>query len=783
VRTFAFIAVGFLHGYLNGMRWGLVWTDVAFPFYVMPILSVCFSTKGRIMTHSNIFGGLTLADITGNPNFKEDSVREEICMPILKRLGYRGKNITRSKILLTQVGRKKREMSIPDYILTIDGHNAFVLEAKAPNQDINEGDNVEQAFSYAIHNKVRSKYFALCNGKTFVVFKTNVNRTCVLSIPFDDIETRWKELARYLSIKSFHTGYRVKYHRESESFDYANISLLEEIVSKKQAAKRHFGCNAYFTRQTWNVVQTYIRNFTRKGDIVLDPFGGSGVTAVEALMCDRKAIHVDINPLSKFIAESLIAPVNLGELHTAFESVQKEYMRRVPKTETEIKAALQTYAGPKNLLLPQNADVPCVHQLFSEKQRAELSLLKSIIGKQRDVNIQKSLMLAFYNTVSVINKTFHETPQGGGNNFGYYYRYRVAPNPAIRNTIEVFEGKFKRIYDGKKELLDKINNRTVANAAIIKGTATDLSFQEDESVDYIYTDPPYGKNIAYLDLSIMWNAWLDLDVTEDDYALEAIEGGEHNKTKHEYKELIAQSIREMYRVLKYDRWLTFVFAHKDPEFWHLIIDTAEQCGFEYVGAVPQKNGQTSFKKRQNPFTVLSGQLMMNFRKVRHPKVVMNANFEMDVDVFIIKTIEEVIAKHYGATWEQINNYLIIQGMEKGFLDLLKKHGSDLTPLLERSFDYDFETEKWHIKKNVKFRTHVDVNIRIEYFLRSYLNRMEMENKAARFDDIVLSILPLLRNGTDPGKQTILGVLEDIAVPSGGDCWRLKTKQQRFRLEE
>jgi hypothetical protein len=42
-----------------------------------------------------------------------------------------------------------------------------------------------------------------------------------------------------------------------------------------------------------------------------------------------------------------------------------------------------------------------------------------------------------------------------------------------------------------------------------------------------------------------------------------------------------------------------VFAYKDPEFWHLV-DTAESCGFEYIGAVPQKNGQTSFKKRQHP---------------------------------------------------------------------------------------------------------------------------------------------------------------------------------------
>jgi hypothetical protein len=273
----------------------------------------------------------------------------------------------------------------------------------------------------------------------------------------------------------------------------------------------------------------------------------------------------------------------------------------------------------------------------------------------------------------------------------------------------------------------------------------------------------------------MWNAWLDLDVSEEDYALEAIEGGEHNKTKQQYKDLIAQSIREMYRGLKFNRWMTFVFAHKDPEFWHMIVDTAEACGFEYVGAVPQKNGQTSYKKRQNPFTVLSGQLMINFRKVKSPKVVMNANFESkDINTVVIETIEEVIAQYHGATLEQINDHLIIQGMEKGFLDLLKRQYSDLTPLLQAAFDYDPQTKKWYLKKNAKFRCEIDVNMRIEYFLRNYMNKMVLEGKEAEFNEIVLSILPLLRNGTEPDGQTIESVLKDIAERSGQEgCWRLK----------
>jgi hypothetical protein len=109
----------------------------------------------------------------------------------------------------------------------------------------------------------------------------------------------------------------------------------------------------------------------------------------------------------------------------------------------------------------------------------------------------------------------------------------------------------------------------------------------------------------------MWNAWLDLKVTNKDYEQEAIERGDQNKSKSSYNELITQSIKEMYRVLKYDRWISFVFGHEDPEFRYLIIESDESCGFEYIAPVSQKNGQTSFKKRQHPFTVLSGQLIIN----------------------------------------------------------------------------------------------------------------------------------------------------------------------------
>lgn len=734
-----------------------------------------------------LFGNFDIKSIEFNPDFKEDSVREVIILPILKELGYNNESIVRSKSLLhpfIKIGSKKRPITlVPDYVLKVENNYAWVLDAKAPNQKIINNDNVEQVYSYATHPEIRSNYFCLCNGLEFSIYRTSDTDTPVLFFQIDEINNHWFDLSKLLSINSFHFGKDFNYDfiknvpSEQTKIEYKNRQLLKEIQVKKQAAKRHFGCNAYFTRQSWDIVNAYIKNFTNKGDLVLDSFGGSGVTAIEALMLNRKAIHVDINPLSKFLLNSMAVPIDIKLLQQQLVLIKNEFEKLKPKNLKELRKCLIKYPSPKGNKLPKGSDVNTIEELFTDNQIAELAILKSLIKKISDINIKNSMLLAFYNTISIINKTFHDTPKGGGNHFGYYYRYRIAPNSSYRSTIETFENKVKRIIDGKKEINSKITLEMFNALVNKKSSATNLYWIENESVDYIYTDPPYGKKIAYLDLSTIWNAWLDLEVTEEDYKLEAIEGGELNKSKSEYNELISKSIQEMYRVLKFDRWMSFVFAHKDPEFWHLIIDTAERCGFEYAGAVPQKNGQTSFKKRQNPFTVLSGQLIINFKKVKNPRTIMKANLGMDIAEIVFQTIEGIIAKNHGASLEQINDELIIKGLELGFLDLLKKEYSDLTPILLDNFDYNEATELFSIKKNTKFKTHIDVKLRIRYYLISYLRRTERDNLIPHFDEIILAILPLLKNGITPENQTILSVLEDIADRTGEDGWKLKQSGQ------
>ena len=121
--------------------------------------------------------------------------------------------------------------------------------------------------------------------------------------------------------------------------------------------------------------------------------------------------------------------------------------------------------------------------------------------------------------------------------------------------------------------------------------------------------------------------------------------------------------------------------------------------------------------------------------------------------------------------------LIIKGIELGFLDLLSKKYDDLSPLLEAYFDLDEETQKYHVPKNKKFKSAIPVDLRLRYFLLSYLKRQHQQGIDPGFSDIVQSIMPLLKNGITPEDQTILNVLRVWARETPSGRWRLRDDGQ------
>jgi Type I restriction enzyme R protein N terminus (HSDR_N). len=154
--------------------------------------------------HYNILADFDLGELD-NPEFKEDSVREEIIVPIIKGLGYsvsQPNRIIRSRQLLhpyVSIGSQRKKIYIiPDYIFEVNNKPAWILDAKAPTESIIKSHHVEQAYSYAIHNEVRVSFFALCNGKEFVLYSVEKLEP-ILHFPMQAIPLYWEALKKYLA--------------------------------------------------------------------------------------------------------------------------------------------------------------------------------------------------------------------------------------------------------------------------------------------------------------------------------------------------------------------------------------------------------------------------------------------------------------------------------------------------------------------------------------------------------------------------------------------------------
>ena len=97
------------------------------------------------------------------------------------------------------------------------------------------------------------------------------------------------------------------------------VSSRLPITSTKATAI--YNMHTYWSKKPHDAIRQYIRHFTQPGDIVLDPFCGSGGTALAALMEGRKAIAIDRSPAATFITKNYCTPVDPDGLQAAFEQL------------------------------------------------------------------------------------------------------------------------------------------------------------------------------------------------------------------------------------------------------------------------------------------------------------------------------------------------------------------------------------------------------------------------------------------------------------------------------
>lgn len=558
------------------------------------------------------------------------------------------------------------------------------------------------------------------------------------------------------------------------------VEPIRHAFPAEKAKAWHYKIHPYYTKQPSNVVGEYIRHFCPEGGLVVDPFCGSGVTAIEALTNRRWAACIDLDPLAVFITrQTCLAPVDLDAYWEAYRRVEKEmkpivdFVRKASPKELEDYELKEWY--PKGVKLPSNADRGYVEELFDKAHLICLAHLRAAIMKITSTQIRGLMLFVFsgiLHRASITNR-YHENPAGrlwDDSGIFLVYRYWVPAKQWNRDTWDLFSIRARLVANAKKKsnviFGDFVREGETFNV-YCDSAENLLKYVDKGTVDYIYTDPPYGAHIAYLDLGTMWHAWLGLEVTGEMRQREAIEGGEQQFDERHYLDVLNKSFEQMFAVLKDEAWLSLVFHHKETNLWYSIRDMLRYIGFEYVNTVAQPLSWRSFHKFKNPLRVLGESLIVNFQKSAARKISQPMSLPM---ANIIKNVaERVIYRDGGATTEEILREVVPELFDNDlFIDAASKKIGDILAILESDFELG-DNNLWQIRAGRQVGNFIPTRDRIRYYVIGYLRKVGRAN----FDSIVTTVLPLLVNGHQPTREDIVDVLNEVAVSYDGINWELK----------
>jgi len=136
----------------------------------------------------------------------------------------------------------------------------------------------------------------------------------------------------------------------------------------------------------------------------------------------------------------------------------------------------------------------------------------------------------------------------------------------------------------------KQTNLLPENFVLSASSTNDICpYSGDDTLDYIFIDPPFGANLNYSELSFIWESWLKVITANK---TEAIENSVQNKGALEYRTLMTNCFKEAHRLLKPGRWMTVEFSNTKASVWNNIQTSLLEAGFivANVSALDKKQG-------------------------------------------------------------------------------------------------------------------------------------------------------------------------------------------------
>ena len=444
-----------------------------------------------------------------------------------------------------------------------------------------------------------------------------------------------------------------------------------------------YNAHSYLTKVPVGAIRPFIEEFTKPNDVVVDCFAGSGMTAVAALMSERRAEVSDISVLGRHVGRGFLSTVDkeqfvleAGRIVTQvredvgrFYRTQRHsdgqelewnrtiwsYVFKCPQCSTELNF-YRTVAGtgqssPTHCLNCRERfkkrsweyvkDVPVAvvlrglegklteqpvneHDLaqiriagaderqseipsleisperemfrrsalarwgltstrafFTARNALVLCCLWRRINQVEQETIRQKLMFAFTAILPRASRRYQWGPKRPLN--AQNQTYYISAVHFEWNVFELFERKVRAALraqeyrDSAREGSARIGWGSGVNYHI--ASADRLEHLQDASVDYVFTDPPFGSNIFYSDMNLFQEAWLGSATNHGPEAVIHTGGRQREGSAERYEQLLAGAFREANRVLRPGAHMSVVFGNSKGTIWGMVIRAIRDAGF------------------------------------------------------------------------------------------------------------------------------------------------------------------------------------------------------------
>lgn len=219
-------------------------------------------------------------------------------------------------------------------------------------------------------------------------------------------------------------------------------------------------------------------------------------------------------------------------------------------------------------------------KFFSPRNAISLLELWSAINQVDDQAVRQKLRFCFTAILPRASMRYQWSPKRPLN--AQNQTYYIAPVYYEWNVFDLFLRKVNAVRRAAMHLAERSDRlETVHDVEVTYDVASadNLSHLEDESIDYVFTDPPFGSNIFYSDMNLFHEAWLGkiTDITRE--AVIHTTGRRRVDSAERYERLLKSAFREGWRVLKPGGHMSVVFGNSKGRIWGSVQRALREIGF------------------------------------------------------------------------------------------------------------------------------------------------------------------------------------------------------------